>query len=82
MRNNLLILINIPLALVGGVVALWLSGINISVPASIRFISLFGLALENGMVMITYMNQLVARGMDVDEASFNGAWPQWSLLGW
>ncbi len=72
-RNSLLILINIPLALVGGVVALWISGINMSVPASIGFIALFGIALENGMVMITYMNQLVAKGMDVNEASVQGA---------
>ncbi len=72
-RNSLLILINIPLALVGGVVALWLTGINLSVPASIGFIALFGIALENGMVMITYMNQLVAEGMDIGEASVEGA---------
>jgi len=72
-RNSLLILINIPLALVGGVVALWLTGINLSVPASIGFIALFGIALENGMVLITYMNQLVASGMDVGEASIEGA---------
>ncbi len=72
-RNSLLILINIPLALVGGVVALWISGINMSVPASIGFIALFGIALENGMVLVTYMNQLVAQGMDVSEASVKGA---------
>ena len=72
-RNSLLILINIPLALVGGVVALWLANINMSVPASIGFIALFGIALENGMVLITYMNQLVAGGMSVHEASIQGA---------
>ncbi|MDX2475073.1 MAG: CusA/CzcA family heavy metal efflux RND transporter [Candidatus Krumholzibacteria bacterium] len=72
-RNSLLILLNIPLALVGGVVALWLAGLNFSVPASIGFIALFGIALENGMVLITYMNQLVAQGVDVREASIRGA---------
>jgi cobalt-zinc-cadmium resistance protein CzcA len=72
-RNSLLILLNIPLALVGGVVALWLAGLNLSVPASIGFIALFGIALENGMVLITYMNQLVAQGVDVREASIRGA---------
>lgn len=72
-RNSMLILINIPLALVGGVVALWLSGMNMSVPASIGLIALFGIALENGMVLITYMNQLVAEGMDAKEASIQGA---------
>jgi len=72
-RNSMLILINIPLALVGGVVALWLSGMNMSVPASIGLIALFGIALENGMVLITCMNQLVAEGMDAREASIQGA---------
>jgi len=72
-RNSMLILINIPLALVGGVVALWLAGMNMSVPASIGLIALFGIALENGMVLITYMNQLVAEGMGVREASIQGA---------
>ncbi len=72
-RNSLLILINIPLALVGGVVALWLAGMNMSVPASIGLIALFGIALENGMVLITYMNQLVAEGVSVRQASIQGA---------
>jgi cobalt-zinc-cadmium resistance protein CzcA len=72
-RNTLLILLNIPLALVGGVIALWLSGQNLSVPASVGFIALFGIALENGMVLVTYLNQLVRDGMPVDEASVKGA---------
>ena len=73
MKNSLLILFNIPLALVGGVVGLWLSGQNLSVPASVGFIALFGIALENGMVLITYMNQLVRDGIPLDEASIRGA---------
>ncbi len=72
-KNTLLILLNIPLALVGGVVALWLSGQNLSVPASVGFIALFGIALENGMVLVTYLNQLVRDGIPVDEASVKGA---------
>lgn len=73
LRNAALILLNIPLALVGGVVALWLSGQNLSVPASVGFIALFGIALENGMVLVTYLNQLVDEGKDIDEASVEGA---------
>ncbi|UCG51635.1 MAG: efflux RND transporter permease subunit [Candidatus Latescibacterota bacterium] len=73
LRNALLILLNIPLALVGGVAALWLSGQNLSVPASVGFIALFGIALENGMVLVTYLNQLLGKGMDLDEASIRGA---------
>lgn len=67
-----LILINIPLALVGGIVALYVTGQNLSVPASVGFIALFGIALENGMVLVTYLNQLVRDGMEVDRASVEG----------
>ncbi len=73
LKNSLLILLNIPLALVGGVVGLWLSGQNLSVPASVGFIALFGIALENGMVLVTYMNQLVRDGVPINEASIRGA---------
>ncbi|HMB71289.1 MAG TPA: efflux RND transporter permease subunit, partial [bacterium] len=73
LRSPLLILLNIPLALVGGVAALWISGQNLSVPASVGFIALFGIALENGMVLVTYLNQLVREGVPVDEAAVRGA---------
>ncbi|MCB0359017.1 MAG: efflux RND transporter permease subunit, partial [Bdellovibrionales bacterium] len=73
LRNSLLILLNIPLALVGGVAALWLSDQNLSVPSSVGFIALFGIALENGMVLVTYFNQLTREGIDVDTASVQGA---------
>jgi len=72
-KNTFLILLNIPLALVGGVVALWLTGQNLSVPSSIGFIALFGIALENGMVLVTYLNQLLRDGVPIDEASVKGA---------
>ncbi|MBA2881895.1 cobalt-zinc-cadmium resistance protein CzcA [Desulfosalsimonas propionicica] len=71
--STLLILLNIPLALVGGVVALWIGGQNLSVPASVGFIALFGIALENGMVLVTYINQLVREGVPVSAASIQGA---------
>ncbi len=73
LRNSVLILMNIPLALVGGVVALWLTGQNLSVPASVGFIALFGIALENGMVLVTYLNQLLREGVPIAEASIQGA---------
>ncbi|MFQ5716193.1 MAG: efflux RND transporter permease subunit, partial [Nitrospinales bacterium] len=73
LKNSLLILFNIPLALVGGVVGLWLTQQNLSVPASVGFIALFGIALENGMVLVTYLNQLVKEGISIDEASVKGA---------
>ena len=73
LKNTLLILLNIPLALVGGIVGLWLSGQNLSVPASVGFIALFGIALENGMVLVTYLNQLLKDGVPMDDASIKGA---------
>ena len=73
LKNTFLILFNIPLALVGGVVALWLTGQNLSVPSSIGFIALFGIALLNGMVLVTYFNQLLQNGVDIEEASIRGA---------
>ncbi|MCH9021405.1 MAG: efflux RND transporter permease subunit [Planctomycetes bacterium] len=73
LKNAILILLNIPLALVGGIVALWISGQNLSVPALVGFIALFGIALLNGIVLVTYLNQLLRDGFPIDEASINGA---------
>jgi cobalt-zinc-cadmium resistance protein CzcA len=73
LRSSVLILLNIPLALVGGIVALGVSGQNLSVPASVGFIALFGIALENGMVLVTYLNQLVKQGVPVAEAIVRAA---------
>ena len=72
-KNALLICLNIPLAMIGGIVGLWLTGQNLSVPSSVGFIALFGIALENGMVLVTYFNQLLMEGLSVDEASVKGA---------
>jgi len=72
-KNSFLILLNIPLALVGGVVGLWMTEQNLSVPASVGFIALFGIALENGMVLVTYLNELLEEGVPLDEASIQGA---------
>ena len=66
-------MLNIPLALVGGILGLWLLGENLSVPASVGFIALFGIALENGMVLVNYLNQLIKDGVSIDEASVKGA---------
>ncbi len=73
LKSALLILLNIPLALVGGVFALLLTGQNLSVPASIGFISLFGIALSNGMVLVTYYNQLLREGLSLRDAVIRGS---------
>jgi len=71
--QTLLILINVPLAVIGGVFSLYLSGQYLSVPSSIGFITLFGVAVLNGVVMVESINQRVADGLAVKEAVFNGA---------
>jgi len=73
LRSSALILLNIPLALVGGVAALWISGQNLSVPASVGFIALFGVALLNGIVLVTYLNQLLRQGLPMDEVCVRAA---------
>jgi cobalt-zinc-cadmium resistance protein CzcA len=73
LKNTALILLNIPLALVGGIIGLWHFGEALSVPASVGFIALFGIALENGMVLVTYLNQLLREGRPIDQASVEAA---------
>jgi cobalt-zinc-cadmium resistance protein CzcA len=72
-RQSVLILSNIPLAMIGGVFALWLSGEYLSVPASVGFIALLGIAVLNGVVMVSYFNQLAAQGMAMAEIVVEGA---------
>ncbi len=72
-RNAALIIINIPLALIGGIVALWASGQYLSVPASVGFIALFGVSVENGIVMVSYFNQLRREGKSLQNALIEGA---------
>jgi cobalt-zinc-cadmium resistance protein CzcA len=72
-RQALLVLTNIPFALIGGVFALWITGEYLSVPASVGFIALLGIAVLNGVVMVTYFNQLRARGLPMSEVIVEGA---------
>ena len=73
LRQAGLIILNIPFALIGGVVSLYASGLYLSVPASVGFITLFGVAVLNGVVMVSYFNQLRAAGRTVLEAVQEGA---------
>ncbi len=72
-RQALLVLSNIPFAMIGGVFGLLLAGEYLSVPASVGFIALLGIAVLNGVVMVSYFNQLLARGLPVAEAVTEGA---------
>ena len=69
----LLIMVNVPLALIGGIAALFVSGQYLSVPGSIGFIALFGVAVLNGVVMVNAINQRIEDGLPVDEAVLEGA---------
>ena len=72
-RHALIILINVPLSLAGGVFGLLIMGEYLSVPASIGFIALFGIAVQNGMVLVSLFNDLRAEGKSVEEAVKEGA---------
>ena len=72
-RQALLILSNVPFALVGGIVALWVTGEYLSVPASVGFIALLGIAVLNGVVLVSYFNQLQSEGMKLAEVVVQGA---------
>lgn len=69
----MLILVNVPLAVIGGVVALYVSGQYLSVPSSVGFITLFGVAVLNGVVMVESINNRVKCGDSLGTAAFNGA---------
>ncbi|MCL2829195.1 MAG: CusA/CzcA family heavy metal efflux RND transporter [Betaproteobacteria bacterium] len=72
-RQAVLVFSNIPLALIGGIFALLLTGEYLSVPASVGFIALMGIAVLNGLVMVTCFNQLAAAGMEIGTVVREGA---------
>lgn len=72
-KNIVLIMLNIPLALVGGVFALWVAGANLSIPSSIGFIALFGIALTDGLVLISRFEYLGSQGFSLEEAVVEGS---------
>ena len=71
-RQATLIILNVPFALIGGIVALFVTGQYLSVPASVGFIALFGVAVLNGVVLVTYINQVRAEGAELQEAVIRG----------
>lgn len=72
-RHALIIIVNVPLALIGGIFGLLITGEYLSVPASVGFIALFGIAVQNGMVLVTYFNDLRKDGKSVAKAVKEGA---------
>jgi cobalt-zinc-cadmium resistance protein CzcA len=73
LRQAGLVILNVPFALVGGIAALWLRGLNLNLSASIGFIALFGVAVLNGVVLIAALNRLREQGLALREATVTGA---------
>jgi cobalt-zinc-cadmium resistance protein CzcA len=73
LRQAVLVMLNVPFALVGGVAALWLRGLNLNLSASVGFIALFGVAVLNGVVLVSCINQLRGAGRSLADAVREGA---------
>lgn len=72
-RQSAVVMLNLPLALIGGVLAIWVTSGTVSIPAIIGFISLFGIATRNGMLLVDRYNTLCAEGMSPAEAVMRGS---------
>ncbi|MBH02724.1 CusA/CzcA family heavy metal efflux RND transporter [uncultured Salinisphaera sp.] len=73
LRYAALIYLNVPFAITGGIFALWISGLYLSVAGAVGFIAVFGVAVLNGVVLVSYINQLREQGMSVEDAVRVGA---------
>jgi heavy metal efflux system protein len=71
-RHAMIIIINVPLALIGGIIGLFIWGEYLSVPASVGFIALFGIAVQNGVVLVSYINELRLSGKGLQESILEG----------
>jgi cobalt-zinc-cadmium resistance protein CzcA len=72
-RQALLILTNVPFAFIGGIAALWIRGLNLNISAAIGFIALFGVAVLNGIVLVSSINRLRQFGLPMEQALLTGA---------
>ena len=72
-RNASLIVLNVPFSLIGGMIALLLAGIHLSVSSAVGFIALFGIAVQNGVILLSQINSLRREGMPIDEAIVQGS---------
>ncbi|MGK0690465.1 MAG: CusA/CzcA family heavy metal efflux RND transporter [Aquificaceae bacterium] len=73
LRDALIVILNVPFATIGGVLSLYISGYNLSVPSAVGFIALFGIATLNGVVLISYVRSLLENGYNLKEAVLLGA---------
>ena len=72
-KNALLIVMNVPFALIGGLLILLITGINLSVSAAVGFIALFGIAVQNGVILVSNFNKLRREGQSLHDAIVNGS---------
>ncbi|AGY56605.1 efflux RND transporter permease subunit [Gloeobacter kilaueensis] len=72
-RSALVVFAVVPLASIGGVLALWLSGTYFSISAGVGFIALFGIAVQDGILLVTFINKLLAAGLERKKAVYEGA---------
>ena len=72
-RQALLVMLNVPFALVGGIASLWLRGLNINLSAAVGFIALFGVAVLDGVVLVAYINQQRKNGLPLLDAEREGS---------
>jgi cobalt-zinc-cadmium resistance protein CzcA len=72
-RQALLVMLNVPFAIVGGIAALWIRSLHLNLSAAVGFIALFGVAVLNGVVLLTYINQLRQEGRSLADAVREGA---------
>ncbi|MCK9608243.1 MAG: CusA/CzcA family heavy metal efflux RND transporter [Methylomonas sp.] len=72
-KNALLIVMNVPFAMIGGILVLQITGINLSVSAAVGFIALFGIAVQNGVILVSQLNKLRREGQPLHDAIVNGS---------
>ncbi len=72
-KNALLIVMNVPFAMIGGILILLATGINLSVSAAVGFIALFGIAVQNGVILVSHLNKLRREGQSLHDAIVNGS---------
>ena len=72
-KNALLIVMNVPFAMIGGLLILFVTGINLSISAAVGFIALFGVAVQNGVILVSHLNKLRQEGQSVHDAIVNGS---------
>ena len=71
-KDALLTLLNVPFALIGGILALFITGMNFSISAGIGFIALFGVCIQNGVILISVFRKYLEEGMSLDDAIMKG----------